>query len=338
MAERILLTGGAGYIGSHTYLALVEAGFEVVILDDFSNCRASVPFRLARLTGRNAIDCIKGSVRDRATLDRVFEDHKIDAVVHFAAKKAVGESVADPLSYVATNTGGLLTLLEAMAAADVRRIVFSSSATVYGDPEVLPILETAPTGYTNPYAFTKLTGEDILRQVAASDEAWAVGILRYFNPVGAHPSGLIGEDPNGVPDNLMPYIARVASGTYDHLTVFGDDYPTRDGTGIRDYIHVMDLARGHVLSLQALLSGQGGHLVNLGRGEGTSVLELLRAYEAACGKSLPHKIGPRRAGDVAELWADVSAARAVLGFEAQYGLAEICDSSWHWIQNGAEES
>lgn len=338
MAERILLTGGAGYIGSHTYLALIEAGFQVVVLDDFSNSKASVPQRLARLTGRNTIDIHAGSVRDRGALDRLFGEYDIDAVVHFAAKKAVGESLEDPLSYIATNTGGLLTLLEAMEAAHVRKMVFSSSATVYGDPETLPITEDAVTSFTNPYGFTKLSGEDILRQVSAANDAWSMGILRYFNPVGAHPSGLIGEDPNGIPNNLMPYVAGVASGRFETLTIFGGDYDTPDGTGVRDYIHVMDLARGHVLSLKALLGGQGGHLVNLGRGQGTSVLELVAAYEEACGKTIPYEVGPRRPGDVASLWADVSQAEEILGFRAEHGLKAICESSWNWIETGAGES
>lgn len=338
MTRRILLTGGAGYIGSHTYLALVEAGFDVVIIDDFSNCRDSVPQRLARLTRRNAIDVHTGSVCDRAFLDRIFDAYDFEAVVHFAAKKAVGESLADPLDYISTNTGGLLTLLEAMTAAGVRRMVFSSSATVYGDPDELPLTETSATGFTNPYAFTKLTGEDILQQLEASDPEWSIGILRYFNPVGAHPSGLIGEDPNGIPNNLMPYLAGVASGRFEKLTVFGGDYDTPDGTGLRDYIHVMDLAQGHVLSLQALLESRGSHLVNLGRGQGVSVLELHEAYEAACGKALPYEIGPRRPGDVPALWADVTRSKALLGFEARHDLKDMCESSWHWITTGAGEA
>ncbi|MEM6896065.1 MAG: UDP-glucose 4-epimerase GalE [Pseudomonadota bacterium] len=340
MAEKhtILLTGGAGYIGSHTFVALVEAGYRVVIVDDFSNSKPSVVERLARLTGLNTVDAYEGSILDRALLTRIFEEHKIDAVVHFAAKKAVGESAEKPLEYFEVNCTGLLNLLRSMEAHEVRRLVFSSSATVYGEPDILPITEDAPRSYTNPYGFTKLMGEQILEQAAAADPSWAFGVLRYFNPVGAHPSGLIGEDPSDIPNNLMPYIAKVAIGELPHLNVFGDDYATPDGTGVRDYIHVCDLAEGHVKSLDALLATGAHHTVNLGTGSGLSVLEMLDAYGRACGSELPYQIAPRRAGDVAACYADATRAREVLGFQATRDLDDMCASSWHWINTGAQEA
>ena len=320
MRPTILLTGGAGYIGSHTYCALIAAGFGVVILDDFSNAKPSVLSRLAQITGQGQVTCVTGSVLDTACLEQVFKDHPIAAVIHFAARKAVGESTQRPLKYFHTNIGGLLSLLRAMEAADVRRLVFSSSATVYGVPDQVPTPETAPRRAQNPYGYTKITGEEILQQMAQADPTWAFGILRYFNPAGAHPSGLIGEDPSDIPNNLMPYIAQVATGALPRLYVFGDDYPTRDGTGERDYIHVMDLARGHVLSVQRLLDTGSGHLVNLGTGRAYSVLELRAAYERACGGDLPYTITARRPGDVPIYQADVARAKQVLGFEAQYGF------------------
>lgn len=324
---KILLTGGAGYIGSHTYLALIEAGFEVVILDNFSNAKPDVPNRLHSLTGAG-VDVVDGDVLDRATLDAIFAAHKIEGVVHFAAKKAVGESVAKPLDYIHTNVGGLLNLLAAMDAAHVRKIVFSSSATVYGDTNVQPIPEDHARTFTSPYAYTKIAGEQILEQLP---DSWAIGILRYFNPVGAHKSAMIGEDPQGIPDNLMPYVAKVALGDLAELGVFGNDYDTPDGTGVRDYIHVEDLADGHVLSLQALLATGQSHTVNLGTGEGSSVLDVLKAYSEACGKDLPYTIKPRRDGDVAVLTARPDKARETLGFEATRTLADMCRSSWAWV-------
>ncbi len=329
----ILLTGGAGYIGSHTYAALRAAGHAVTILDDFSNADAGVIDRLGRLTG-DAVDVVEGSVLDRGVLDDLFAARGIDGVVHFAARKAVGESVARPLDYFETNITGLLTLAQAMKAVGVWRIVFSSTATVYGAPEVFPLTEDLPLSHTSPYAFTKLTCERILEQAAAADP-FVVGVLRYFNPVGAHPSGLIGEDPRGVPDNLMPYIAKVALGDLPELSVFGNDYDTPDGTAWRDYIHVMDLARAHVLSMDALLAGRG-HVLNIGTGNPVSVLEMLAAYEGAVGRPLPHRIAPRRSGDVPRLYADPSRAREVLGFEAEHGLDEMCRSSWAWVQAQAK--
>ena len=331
--SHILLTGGAGYIGSHTYAALRAAGHDVTILDDFSNADAGVIDRLGRLTG-GEVDLVRGSVLDRGVLDDLFATRAIDGVVHFAARKAVGESVAKPLDYFETNITGLLTLAQAMKAAGVWRIVFSSTATVYGEPEVFPLTEELPLSHTSPYAFTKLTCERILEQAAAADP-FVVGVLRYFNPVGAHPSGLIGEDPRGVPDNLMPYIAKVALGDLPELSVFGADYDTPDGTCWRDYIHVMDLARAHVLSLGALLEGRG-HVLNIGTGNPVSVLEMLAAYEGAVGRPLPHRIAPRRSGDVPRLYADPSKAREVLGFEAEHGLDDMCRSSWAWVQARAK--
>ncbi|MGB3407045.1 MAG: UDP-glucose 4-epimerase GalE [Jannaschia sp.] len=326
---RILLTGGAGYIGSHTYVALRAAGYEVTILDNFSNSDPGVIDRLGRLTG-DPVEVVRGSVLDRTVLAEVFAATAFDGVVHFAARKAVGESVARPVDYFETNIGGLIGLMQEMKAAGVWRIVFSSTATVYGEPEVFPLTEDLPLSHTSPYAFTKLTCERILEQAAAADP-WQVGVLRYFNPVGAHPSGLIGEDPRGIPDNLMPYIAKVALGELDRLQVHGNDYDTPDGTCWRDYIHVMDLAQAHLLSLNALMEGRG-HVLNIGTGRPVSVLEMHAAYEAAVGRELPHVIGPRRAGDVPRLYADPSRARAELGFEAEFGLEDMCRSSWDWVQ------
>lgn len=333
MAKRILLTGGAGYIGSHTFVALVDAGYDIVILDNFSNATRRVPKALEQITG-HSVTLIEGDVLDRALLDRLFATYSFDAVIHFAALKAVGESVEKPLEYFHCNICGLITLMQAMAAAGVFTLVFSSSAAVYGAPQTLPIPETAPRSHANPYGYTKLVGEEIIEQAAASDPRWSVGVLRYFNPVGAHPSGLIGEDPKDTPNNLMPYVAKVASGDLPEIAVFGDDYPTPDGSGVRDFIHVCDLAEGHVLSLQALFRDGTGHVVNLGTGQGYSVLDLLAAYSKVCGRALPYRIAPRRPGDPAASYADPSKARALLGFEATRSLEEMCASSWHWIQTG----
>jgi UDP-glucose 4-epimerase len=330
MPASILLTGGAGYIGSHCHVALVAAGFQVVILDNFSNARDDVPERLEILTGAPVV-CYRADVRDADALARIFAAHDFAAVVHFAARKAVAESVQLPLDYADSNIAGLIGLLKAMRNAGVFRLVFSSSATVYGAPEVLPIPETAATGHTNPYGFSKLVCEQLLDQLAAADGRWAFGVLRYFNPAGAHNSGLIGEDPGDIPNNLMPFIARVATGDLPALNVFGDDYDTPDGTGVRDYIHVEDLAEGHVLSLRRLLETGEGHLVNLGTGRGHSVLEVLRAYSDACGRDLPHVIAPRRQGDVAACYADPRRAEALLGFRARRDLGAMCASSWNWV-------
>ncbi|MGN6527214.1 MAG: UDP-glucose 4-epimerase GalE [Burkholderiaceae bacterium] len=325
----ILLTGAAGYIASHTWLELLAAGFDVVGVDDFSNSSPEVLNRLAGLSGRR-IDFERASVCDADAMDDLFERRRIDAVVHFAAFKAVGESTQQPLRYYANNIGGLMTLAAAMQAHGTSRIVFSSSATVYGQPETLPIREDAPVRATNPYGETKLMGEAILRDMAAADPAWQVATLRYFNPVGAHESGRIGEDPRGVPNNLMPYVAQVAVGRRPRLAVFGDDYPTPDGTGVRDYIHVVDLAQGHVAALDRLFAAPGSFTVNLGTGRGYSVLELIRAYEKASGRAVPHDVVARRPGDVAACYADPALARELLGWSARRDLDAMCADSWRW--------
>ena len=326
---RILLTGGAGYIGSHTCVALHEAGHASVVLDDFSNADDGVIDRIGRITGTPP-PVVRGSVLDRDALDRAFRDHAIDGVIHFAAFKAVGESVGNPLAYFENNIAGSVTLAQAMRAAGVWPLVFSSTATVYGEPDAFPIPETAPTGYTSPYAFTKITVEQILAQAAAADP-FVIGILRYFNPVGAHESALIGEDPRGIPDNLMPYMAKVAMGELAQLSIFGDDYDTTDGTGLRDYIHVCDLADAHVLSIGALLEGRA-HMLNIGTGMPTSVLQMHAAYSRAVGRDLPMKIVARRPGDVPRLDADPTRAREVLGFEARRDLDAMCRDSWRWVR------
>jgi UDP-glucose 4-epimerase len=330
LADKVLLTGGAGYIGSHTYCELVKAGFEVVILDNFSNSRPDVLDRLEVINGA-PVTCYVGDVLDRAILDRIFAEHTISAVVHFAALKAVGESNEKPLDYLHTNIAGLYNLLKAMQAAEVWALVFSSSATVYGQPEVNPVQEDAPRTFASTYAYTKLASEQSLEQIAASDPRWAFGILRYFNPAGAHDTGLIGEDPNAIPNNLMPYIAKVATGDLPELNVFGDDYDTPDGTGVRDYIHVVDLARAHVQSLVALLQSGEGHTLNIGTGSPYSVFDMLHAYERACGRELPYRIAPRRAGDVSIYYADPSKAEALLGFRAERDLDNMCATSWNWV-------
>ena len=327
MSRSVLLTGGAGYIGSHTFVALRAAGYEPIVLDDFSNARGDVPERLEAITGA-PVRLYRGDVRDAGLLGRVFAENEIAAAVHFAALKAVGDSVARPLDYIDVNVTGLIALLRAMRAAGCFRLVFSSTATVYGTPETWPIPETAPRADASPYAFSKLTCERILEQVMEADPRWAVSILRYFNPVGAHASALIGEDPQEAPNNLVPYIAEVALGRRPALRVFGNDYDTPDGTGLRDYIHVEDLARGHVVSLGRLLEGGGSHTVNLGTGRPSSVLEMLAAYSRAVGRDLPHEIAPRRAGDVPVLVADPRRAERLLGFRAERTIGEMCASSW----------
>ena len=325
----ILLTGATGYIASHTWLALEEAGYEVAGLDDFSNSSPEVLRRLAAL-GADVSHFTEADVRDRAALDKVFAGEKIEAVVHFAAKKAVGESVAQPLLYYAVNVGGLVTLAEAMRDHGCKTFVFSSSATVYGDPQELPILESAALSSTNPYGATKLVSENLLRDLERSDPAWRVALLRYFNPVGAHESGSIGEDPRGTPNNLMPYVAQVAVGKRAKLQVFGDDYDTPDGTGVRDYLHVVDLAEGHVAALRRLLGGAGSLTVNLGTGRGSSVLELVQAFERASGRPVPYDIAPRRPGDIAACYADVSLAERLLGWKAERDLDAMCIDTWRW--------
>ena len=325
----ILLTGATGYIGSHTWLALQAAGFDVVGVDDFSNSSPVVLDRLHALGGRTPV-FERLDVTDAAAVDGLFQRHRIAATVHFAAFKAVGESTAQPLAYYANNLGGLLTVCAAMQRHAVRRFVFSSSATVYGDPARLPITEDAPCSATNPYGQTKLMGEQILRDLGAADPAWQTACLRYFNPVGAHESGRIGEDPRGTPNNLMPYVAQVAVGRRPQLQVFGGDYPTPDGTGVRDYIHVVDLAEGHVAALRRLLDHPGSLTVNLGTGSGSSVLEVVRAYAQASGREIPYQIVPRRPGDVAACYADPALAATLLGWRAQHGLDRMCADSWRW--------
>ena len=325
----VLLTGATGYIGSHTWIALWEAGYDVVGLDNHVNSSPQVLARLERIGGRTP-RFVEADVGDAAALAALFAREKIDAVVHFAALKAVGESVEQPLAYWRNNVVGLLTLVEAMGRAGCRTLVFSSSATVYGTPERLPITEDAPLAATNPYGQTKLAGERLPGDLGASDPAWSIGLLRYFNPVGAHASGLIGEDPRGTPNNLMPYIAQVAVGRRAELSVFGGDWPTPDGTGVRDYIHVVDLAEGHVAALRHLLGGKGSVTVNLGTGRGTSVLELVRAFERASGRPVPHRIVARRAGDVAACWADPARAEATLGWRAVRDLDAMCADTWRW--------
>ena len=323
----VLLTGATGYIGSHTWLALAAAGYRVLGIDDFSNSSPAVLDRLRMLSGAEpAFE--RGDICDAAVLERVFARGRIDAVVHFAAFKAVGESTQRPLAYYRNNLGGLLALCEAMQRHGCGRLVFSSSATVYGNPQALPIREDAPLAAANPYGATKLMGEQILRDAAAADPRLHVACLRYFNPVGAHESGLIGEDPRGTPNNLMPYVAQVAVGRLPRLQVYGNDYPTADGTGVRDYIHVTDLAEGHVAALAHLLDGGEGLTVNLGTGRGHSVLEVVRAYEAASGRPVPYPFAPRRRGDVGACWADASLARERPGWEARLDLADRKSARW----------
>jgi UDP-glucose 4-epimerase len=325
----ILLTGATGYIASHTWLALEAAGHRVAGIDDFSNSSPEVLRRLAAL-GADVSRFVAADVRDRAALERLFGAEKIDAVVHFAALKAVGESVAEPLRYYAVNVGGLVALAEAMQAHGCKTIVFSSSATVYGQPEQLPLREDAKLSATSPYGATKLVSEGILRDLERADPAWRVALLRYFNPVGAHESGTIGEDPRGAPNNLMPYVAQVAVGKRPILQVFGNDYATIDGTGVRDYLHVMDLAEGHVAALDHLLAEAGSLTVNLGTGHGTSVLELVHAFERASGKRVPYEIVGRRPGDVAACYADASLAAQTIGWRARRGLDAMCADTWRW--------
>ncbi len=328
----ILLTGAAGYIASHTWLALQAAGFQVVGVDDFSNSSPEVLNRLQRLGGQ-VPTFERASVADADAMAAIFARHRVAAVVHFAAFKAVGESAAQPLAYYRNNIGGLVTVAEAMQAAGCKRLVFSSSATVYGDPQRLPITEDSPLSATNPYGQTKLMGETILRDLGAADPGWQTACLRYFNPVGAHESGLIGEDPRGTPNNLMPFVAQVAVGRRAQLSVYGNDYATPDGTGVRDYIHVLDLAEGHVAALRRLLDSPGSLTVNLGTGRGYSVLELVAAYAAASGRPVPYQIVARRPGDVAACYADPALARQLLGWQARHDLDRMCTDSWRWQIN-----
>jgi UDP-glucose 4-epimerase len=328
----ILVTGGAGYIGSHTCVELLQAGHEVTVFDNFSNSHPESLERVHKITGKR-LRSIRGDIRDQAALVTALRDSGARAVIHFAGLKAVGESVQQPLSYYDNNVVGSLRLLDAMGMCGVKTLVFSSSATVYGDPQRLPLTEDHPLSATNPYGQTKLTVEHMLRDVQRSDASWRIGILRYFNPVGAHASGLIGEAPQGTPNNLMPFVAQVAIGRRPHVNVFGDDYPTPDGTGVRDYIHVVDLAIGHLKALDALRQWTNPAeclTVNLGTGTGYSVLEIVRAFEQASGKQVTYKIAPRRPGDVAACYADPSKAMATLGWRAERSLANMCADAWRW--------
>ncbi len=326
---RLLVTGGAGYIGSHTALALLEAGHEVVSLDNYSNSSPRALQRVQRIAGRS-LTAVEGDVRDAALLARLLAQQRLDGVIHFAALKAVGESVAKPLAYYDNNVAGTLALLQAMQAAGVRRFVFSSSATVYGAPDLLPITEQAPIRTTNPYGATKAMVEQVLRDLAAADARWSAVSLRYFNPIGAHPSGAIGEDPDDIPNNLFPFICQVAAGRRELLSVFGSDWPTADGTGVRDYLHVVDLADGHLRAFDFAQRRCGFTAVNLGTGRGVSVLQLVRAFEAATGRAVPFKAVERRPGDIAECWADPSAAARLLGWRAERSIEQACADGWRW--------
>jgi UDP-glucose 4-epimerase len=327
---KVLVTGGAGYIGSHTCVELMQAGHEVLVLDNLCNSHAAVLDRITRIAGARP-DFEQADVRDTDALRNCFARHRFDAVIHFAGLKAVGESVEKPLEYYDNNVQGALSLGRAMSAAGVGTLVFSSSATVYGNAAPMPLREDAPLGPTNPYGQSKWMVERILGDLGASDpRAWRIALLRYFNPVGAHPSGLIGEDPQGIPNNLMPNIAQVAVGVRDRVRIFGSDYPTRDGTGIRDYIHVVDLARGHLAALEALRREARGFTVNLGTGRGISVLEAVSAFERASGRTIPTEKVARRAGDVAESYADPSLAERLLGWKARHGIDDMCRDTWRW--------
>ena len=329
----ILVTGGAGYIGSHTVVELLNAGREVVIVDDFSNSKPEVLDAIRKITGKD-FKFYELNYLDREKLDKVFKENNIEAVMNFAGFKAVGESVQKPIEYYTNNISGTLTLLDVMRANNVKKFVFSSSATVYGKPEVIPITEECKTGgTTNPYGTSKLFIEQILKDVYNSDNTWDIVILRYFNPIGAHESGLIGEEPQGIPNNLMPYVVRVANGTLKELSVFGNDYDTPDGTGVRDYIHVVDLAKGHINALEKLeREGEGLFIYNLGTGKGYSVLDIVKTFEEATGKKVPYKIAPRRAGDIDTCYSDPTKAKNELGWEAERDLKQMCIDSWNYIE------
>ena len=330
MTNKILVTGGAGYIGSHTCVELLAAGYELVVADNFSNSKPIALERVQKITGRGLV-FHQADIRDRNALQEIFRQHEIKSVIHFAGLKSVGESVAHPLRYYDNNVSGTIALCEVMAEHNVHNLVFSSSATVYGDPHAVPIHEDFPVGgTTNSYGTSKLMIEQILRDLRTSDPAWRIGILRYFNPVGAHASGLIGEDPNGIPNNLMPFIAQVAVGRREFLQVYGSDYPTPDGTGVRDYIHVVDLAKGHVAALDYLAKNEGLLTVNLGTGQGYSVLEMVKAFQQASGREIAYRIVERRIGDIACCYADPALAKEKLGWIAELGIDRMCQDSWRW--------
>ncbi|MDE6679185.1 MAG: UDP-glucose 4-epimerase GalE [Ruminococcus sp.] len=335
---KILVTGGTGFIGSHTCVELLANSYEIVIADNLSNSKEAVTERIEKISGKKVI-FRKVDVCDYKSLSEVFKENVIDAVIHFAGLKAVGESVQKPLEYYSNNIYGTLVLMKVMREYNCKKFVFSSSATVYGMNNKAPYTEDMPTSATNPYGYTKVMIEQILRDVCVADKDFSVVALRYFNPIGAHSSGLIGEDPNGIPNNLVPYIAQVASGRLEQLSVFGDDYDTPDGTGVRDYIHVMDLASGHVCAIDYAMKNKGFEAVNLGTGKGSSVLEVVSAYERACGKPIPKKITPRRAGDIATCYADASKAKEIFGWEASSGIEQMCADSWNFTKlnpNGIE--
>lgn len=325
----VLVTGGAGYIGSHTCIELSEAGYDFVVYDNLSNASQEALRRVEEITGKE-VPFVQGDIRDKEALQNVFEQYKIDSVIHFAGLKAVGESVQKPLEYYDNNVYGTIALCEVMQNNGCKNIIFSSSATVYGDPATTPIKEEFPLSATNPYGRSKLFIEEILRDLFVSDDSWKIVLLRYFNPVGAHKSGLIGEDPNGVPNNLMPFIAQTAVGKREYLNVFGNDYDTPDGTGVRDYIHVVDLAKGHVKALEKISDIHQVLTVNLGTGKGYSVLDMIKAFEKASGKEVPYKFASRRPGDIATCYADPSYAKEVLNWEAKYNIDEMCEDSWSW--------
>ncbi|MBT8518734.1 UDP-glucose 4-epimerase GalE [Polynucleobacter paneuropaeus] len=325
----ILVTGGTGYIGSHTVVQLLAAGHDVLILDNFCNSKSKVVDRIAKIAGKTP-GFIEGDIRDRALLKSLFAEHAIETVIHFAGLKAVGESVQKPLMYYDNNVSGSIVLFEEMAAASVKEIVFSSSATVYGDPQFLPITEDHPLSVTNPYGQNKLMIENILRDIYVADPSWKIALLRYFNPVGAHISGTIGEDPADIPNNLMPFVAQVAVGKRKLLQVFGNDYDTVDGTGVRDFIHVEDLASGHLAALDYLQKNSGVLTVNLGTGTGTSVIEMIEAFKKASGKTIAYEVVARRSGDIASCYADPTKAKAVLGWQARYGIDRMCEDAWRW--------
>jgi UDP-glucose 4-epimerase len=334
--SRVLVTGGAGYIGSHTCIELMAAGHQVVVVDNLCNSKRESLTRVERIAGKALEAFVQADVRDRAAMRAVFAAHDIDAVIHFAGLKAVGESVAKPLEYYDNNVSGTVALCEVMAEAGVRTLAFSSSATVYGDPASVPIREDFPTGPTNPYGRSKWMVEYLLQDLVAADPSWRIALLRYFNPVGAHESGLIGEDPSGLPNNLMPFVSQVAVGKLAELRVFGGDWPTPDGTGVRDYIHVLDLAEGHVRAIDYLAEHTGLLTVNLGTGRGYSVLEVVRAFEQASGRAVPYRIVDRRPGDIAQCYADPTRANRLLGWVAQRDLAQMCADAWNWQRSNPQ--
>ncbi|WP_047049307.1 UDP-glucose 4-epimerase GalE [Vibrio mexicanus] len=334
---KVLVTGGMGYIGSHTCVQMIEAGLEPVIVDNLCNSNQEVLNRIEAITGKKP-SFHMGDIREQAFLDSVFQQHSIDAVIHFAGLKAVGESVAKPLEYYDNNVNGTLVLARAMRKACVKSMVFSSSATVYGDPEIVPITEDSPTGATaNPYGRSKYMVEECLSDLFNAEKDWSITLLRYFNPVGAHPSGTMGEDPQGIPNNLMPFIAQVAIGRREKLAVFGNDYPTPDGTGVRDYIHVMDLADGHIAALKSVGEKAGLHIYNLGTGQGSSVLEMVKAFGTACGKPVPYELCPRRPGDVAAYWANTEKAERELGWKATRSISDMTADTWNWQSNNPQD-